>query len=177
MIKKNIKTKIKEHFFVNPTVKLRVREIERALKVPLPSVIRYCKELEEEGILKTVKVGNVSFYTADRINEAYLLEKRLFNIKQIRDSGLLDYIKENLSNPVIVLFGSYSKGEDTEESDIDLYVETPSEKTIKLEHFEKLLRRKIQVFRYDSIRKIRNKHLANNIINGITLNNYMEVFQ
>ena len=32
MIRKNIKTKINEHFFTNPTAKLRVREIERALK-------------------------------------------------------------------------------------------------------------------------------------------------
>ncbi|MBI2109604.1 hypothetical protein HYT58_00325, partial [Candidatus Woesearchaeota archaeon] len=49
---RNIKEKIKESFFINPTVKLRVRQIERKLEIPLPSAIRYIKELEKEGILK-----------------------------------------------------------------------------------------------------------------------------
>ncbi|MCK5023084.1 MAG: nucleotidyltransferase domain-containing protein [Candidatus Aenigmarchaeota archaeon] len=177
MKRKDIKETIKEYFFIYPTSKLRVREIERTLKLPLPSVIRYCKESEREGILKTLKIGNVIFYAADNANEVYLLEKRLFNIKQIHNSGLLDYIKKTLSNPVIVLFGSYVKGEDTENSDIDLYIETPSKKSINLGKFERLLQRKIQIFKYDNITKIQNTHLANNIINGITLNNYMEVFK
>jgi len=47
MKQKDIKQIIKEYFFVNPTTKLRVREIERTLKLSLPSVIRYCKELEK----------------------------------------------------------------------------------------------------------------------------------
>ena len=54
---KNIKDKIKEYFFVNPTVKVRVRQIERELKIPLPSAIRYVKELEKEGILKNEKIA------------------------------------------------------------------------------------------------------------------------
>ncbi|MCK4555031.1 MAG: nucleotidyltransferase domain-containing protein [Candidatus Aenigmarchaeota archaeon] len=177
MIRKNIKEAIKEYFFMNPTAKLRVREVERTLKLSLPSVIRYCKELEQEGILKTIKTGNIVFYTADKTNGDYLLEKRLFNIKQIHHSGLLDYIKETLSNPVIVLFGSYANGEDTGNSDLDLYIGTPSKKSINLEKFEKLIQRKIHVFKYDDIKKIQNNHLANNIINGITLNNYLEVFR
>lgn len=177
MIRKNIKGTIEEYFFMNPTAKLRVRQIEKTLKLPLPSVIRYCKELEKEGILKTIKTGNIIFYAANRISETYLLEKKLFNIKQIHHSDLLDYIKESLNNPVIILFGSYEKGEDTENSDIDLYVETPSKKSINLEKFEKILQRKIQVFRHDNIKKISNNHLANNIINGITLNSHIEVFR
>ncbi len=177
MIRKNIKESIKDHFFMNPTAALRVRNIERTLKLSLPSVIRYCKELKQEGILKTVKTENIVFYAADKTNENYLLEKKLFNIKQINHSGLLNYIKETLNNPVIVLFGSYANGEDTENSDIDLYIETPSKKSINLEQFEKLLQRKIHVFKYEDLKKIQNNHLANNIINGITLNNYLEVFR
>ena len=69
---KNIKEKVKEYFFINPSAKLRVREIERELKLPLPSVIRYCKELEKEEILKKVKIRNVLFYTADRSSKEFL---------------------------------------------------------------------------------------------------------
>ena len=173
----NIKQNIAEYFFINPNAKLRVREIERMLKLPLPSVIRYCKELEKEGILSVIKTGSVIFYTADWGNEKYHLEKKLNNLRSIYESGIIKYLKQELSNPPIVLFGSFAKGEDTEESDIDLYIETPSKKKVETEKFEKLLKRKIQAFRSKSLDDISNSHLANNIINGIMLNNYIEVFK
>ncbi len=175
MIKKNIKEKIKEYFFLNPTSKLRVRQIEKTLKLPLPSVIRYCKELMNERILTTNKTGNIIFYTANRTNEEFLLEKKLFNIRQVYKSGLIDYLKKKLSNPIIVLFGSYAKGEDIETSDIDLYIETPSKKEINVEKFEKILKREIQIFKHKDIHEIKNKELADNIINGIVLNGFIEV--
>ena len=174
---KSIKQRLKEYYFVNPTAKLRVREIERIIKLPLPSVIRYCKELEKEGILTIIKMGNVLFYTGDRSNNNFILEKRLYNVKTIYDSGLLEFIRKELSNPVVILFGSYSKGEDIESSDIDLYVETPSKKELNLGNFSKKLNRTIQIFRHKSIREIKNVNLSNNIINGITLNNGIEVFK
>jgi predicted nucleotidyltransferase len=177
MKNKNIKKKIKEYFFINPTSKLRVREMERLLKIPLPSVIRYSKELEIEKILTRIKIGNVVFYTANRSNQNFILEKKLFNIKLIYDLGLIDFLKIELSNPVIILFGSYSKGEDTENSDIDLYIETPSKKDFSINQFEKKLKRNIQIFKNKSIHDIKNFNLSNNIINGIILNNYIEVFK
>ena len=173
----NIKEKIKEYFFMNPTAKLRVRQIERELRLPLPSVIRYCKELEKEENLKKESVSGVLAYSADRSSKKYLLGKKLFNLKSAFESGLVDYLIKECSNPVIVLFGSYSKGEDIENSDIDLYIETPSKKEIKLEKFGNILKRKIQVFNYPNIRQISNTHLANNVINGIVLNNFLEVFR
>lgn len=176
MIITNIKDKIKEYFFTTPTTKLRVRHIEKTLKLPLPSVIRYCKELETEGILKIINTGNVVFYTADRANERFLLEKKLFNIKQLHTSGLVNYLKTELHTPTIIVFGSYSKGEDVEDSDIDLYLET-TKKEIDLSKFEKLLKRHIQMFIHKNIQEVKNPHLANNILNGIVLNGFVEVFQ
>lgn len=161
---------------MKPNAKHRVREIERILKLPLPSVIRYCKELEQEDILAINRIGSVSFYTASR-SETYLLEKKLYNIKQVYGSGLINYLKIELSNPAIVLFGSFAKGEDIENSDIDLYLETPSKKQVDLENFKKILKREIQIFRYKDLKEITNPHLANNIINGIIVNSYIEVFK
>ena len=173
---KDIKTKLKEYFFLNPTIKLRVRQIERELKVPLPSVIRYTKELEKEGILKSTKIANITTYSADRTSKTFLLEKKLFNIHQLNISGLVDFLIEELSNPTVIVFGSYAKAEDVENSDIDIYIETPSKKKINVEKYEKILRRKIQLFIYKNIHELENKELANNIINGIILNGFMEVF-
>ena len=174
MKRKDIKKIIIEHFFKNPSSKLRVRNIEKELDLPLPSIIRYCKELEKEGILKKVHTGNVTFYTADNRNDNYLVEKRFFNIKSLYASGLLEFFRNQLSNPVIIVFGSYALGEDAENSDIDLYIETPSKKKISLEKYEKILKRKIHLMSFESMKKVRNKDLANNILNGIVLNGFVE---
>jgi len=88
----------------------------------------------------------------------------------------VEFLVKTYSNPPIKLFGSYSRGEDTEESDIDLYVETPAGKIKGLERFENILRRKIQIFAYRKITDIKNNELASNILNGITVNGFVEVF-
>ena len=177
MKRKNIKEEIRRFFYICPTSRLRVRQIERELKLPLPSVIRYCKELETEGIIKKERISNIYLYSADRISKAYLFEKRFFNIRLLFESGLIDYLIKEYSNPTIILFGSYSKGEDIEKSDIDLYIETPKKHDFNLQRFEKILNRKIQIFNYKNINDILNPHLSNNIVNGITLNGFLEVFK
>lgn len=176
MISRSVKEKIKKYFFYNPTIKLRLRQIERDVKVPFPSVQRYAKEFEKDGILKSLNVSGAVLYSADRGSQTFIIEKKLFNIKLLYSCGLVDYLRAELSNPSIVVFGSYSKGEDVENSDIDLYVETPSKKNINAGEFEKILKRKIQFFRYKNIREVKNIHLANNILNGINLNGFVEVF-
>ena len=173
----NIKERIKEYFFMNPTAKLRVRQMERELKLPLPSVIRYTKELVKDGMLNKAVISGVAFYTADRAYKRFLVKKQLFNIGSLYESKLIDSLVLKYSNPAIVLFGSYSKGEDIEGSDIDLYIETPSKTTIELDEFEKKLQRKIQLFIYKNIRQVKNKELANNILNGIVLNSFVEAFK
>ena len=177
MTTKNIKNKIKEYFLLNPTVKLRVRQIERKTKSPLPSVIRYMKELEKENILKSQIISNIKVFSADRGSKEFLLEKKIFNLRQLFASGFTNYLTIEYSNAPIILFGSYSRGEDTENSDIDIYIETHSKKEPDISNFEKKLSRNIQIFKYKDIKEIKNKELANNIINGITINGFIEVLK
>jgi predicted nucleotidyltransferase len=172
---KSIKKRLKEYFFINPTAKLRVRQIEREVNIPLPSAITYAKELEKENILQSTIIGGMRLYTTNKSSQEFLIQKKLFNIYQLHITGLLEYVKKEYNSPTVVLFGSYSRGEDIESSDIDLYIETPSKKTIDLAKYHKTLHRKIQVFKYKSIRDIENKELANNIINGVTLLGFIEV--
>ncbi len=177
MERKDIKSRVKEYFFLHPTEKLRVRQIEREIKVPLPSAIRYTKELEQEGVLKSSSVASITLYSADRTSTSFLLEKKLYNLRSLFSSGLVDFLVQELSNPAIILFGSYARGEDVEKSDIDLYLESAKKEPLLLVKFEKKLQRKIQLFKYKDISKVENKELANNIINGITLNGFIEVFK
>lgn len=175
MIINNIKQKIKEYFFLNPTIRLRVRHIEKTVKVHLPSAIRYARELEKERILKILDISGVKFYSANRASRNFLVEKKLFNIHQLYLSGFIDFLAEELNNPTIIVFGSYSIGEDIESSDIDIYIETQSKKKVNLEKFEKKLQRRIQLFIYKNINDVENKELRNNIINGIVLNGFIYI--
>lgn len=174
---KSIKDQLKEYFFINPTRKLRVREIEREVRIHLPSAIKYSKELERGKIIKNEVISNIKLYSADRSYKTFLLEKREYNIKALYHSGLIEYLIERYNNPVIILFGSYGKGEDIESSDIDLYLEISNKNKIDLKQFEKKLNKNIQVFIYRNIKEVENKELANNILNGITINNFVEVFK
>src|SRR3989338_2584628 len=158
-----IKERIRASFFVSPTARRRVRQIERKLTLPLPSVIRYCKELEQEGILKKEELAGVTAYSADRASRQYVMEKRLFNLKSLFVSGLVDHLAHEYSNPPVAVFGSYARGEDVEDSDVYLYIETPKKYVFHLERFERDLHRKIQVFNYKRLKDVPNVHLANNI--------------
>src|SRR3989344_916144 len=148
MRNKDIKEKIMEFFFTNPTSKLRVRQLERTLELSFPSVISYLKKLEQEGIIKKEKISGITLFSADRSSKKFLIEKGFSNIRILFKSELVEHLIDEYHNPTIVLFGSYSKGEDIETSDIDLYIETPSKKEINLDQFEKKVNRKIQIFKY-----------------------------
>lgn len=167
---------MKEYFLQNPTAKMRVRQLERELKMPLPSVVRYLKELVNENLIKGELFGGIKLYSADRSSKSFILEKKLYNLRGLYECGLVDYIIEKYHNPPIVVFGSYGLGEDIEDSDIDLYIET-SKSELNLEKFETKLKRKIQVFCYKNLKLVGNKELANSIINGVKLNGFLEVLK
>jgi predicted nucleotidyltransferase len=175
MILDNIKFRILEYFFINPTKKLRIRQIARDTNSPLPSTIRYVKDLVKEEILRKEDIAKIVLYSANRSNKNYLLQKKLYNIESLYHSKIIDYLKE-YNAQIIILFGSYSKGEDIEESDIDIYIECKNLPE-DLTGFEKKLHRRIQLFKYKNILSIENKQLANNIINGLILEGYAEVFK
>ena len=103
MRRKNIKSIIQEYFFINPLAKVRVRQLERILNVPLPSVIRYCRELEEENLIIKEKVSNVVFYKANRNSKDFIRNKRIYNLEAVLNSGIIEYLKEKIMPKCIVL--------------------------------------------------------------------------
>lgn len=66
------------------------------------------------------------------------------------------------------------KGEDVEDSDLDLFVET-EKANIDVSKFEKTLKRKIQLHFKENFKKY-PPELKNSIINGAVLEGYLEAF-
>jgi len=158
--------KILEVFYENPGKSFTVRELTKLTKVPRATVHKKLFELKKQGLIskENISESNLLFETR-KIN--YFVEK-------IVVSGLIDELVEKLNPSAIVLFGSIRKGESAKESDIDLFVESSEKKEIELSKFEKKLGHEIQLFVYNSIKKV-NENLRANIINGIKLYGYLDV--
>ncbi|MBI5332050.1 MAG: nucleotidyltransferase domain-containing protein [Candidatus Aenigmarchaeota archaeon] len=160
-------------FFDSPTKHFQLREISRMIRIGLPSVKAHVEKLETAGLIRKTKGNIYDSFVATR-NDRFKLYKRNDVMIRIHESGLLEYLVDELSPDVIVLFGSASKGDDIEHSDVDIFV-LAEDKKLKLDKFEKILKRKINILFENKIKNI-PKELMSNIINGVVLYGYLEVF-
>jgi len=156
-------------FFEEPTREFNVREVARILKIAPATASKDLKELAKKGFLIERGERNLILYKASLENENYRDLKIYYNIRKIKDSGLIDALNKVYLKPTIALFGSAITGMDTETSDFDVLIISEKTAGFEKEKFEKKLNRKLQLFIIRDIRAIKNEHLINNILNGITL--------
>jgi len=149
-----------------------IKEISRKIILAPTSVRLYIKKLESKGIIKKEKGEIFSGYKADRENEDFVFYKKILNLINLKESELIKEITKNIYPNSIVLYGSFLRGEDIKDSDIDLFVLSKSKKRIETEKFEKILKRKIHLI-IDSFKKI-PKDLKSEILNGLVLQGYFE---
>ena len=159
-----------------------VRELSRNLKKSPTTISKYLKELEKKGILKSEKKFNHLLFRANTEKEAFRQLRIDYNIKKIKESGIIDFLVKEFNEPrAVVLFGSFAKGENINTSDIDLLVITPIKKEINLEKFEGEAGHKIQLFLFSNKElekmKEKNKELLNSFINGVILYGFIEMFK
>ncbi len=154
--------------------KLSQRETAKILKVSPTAVSNSTKKLKNSNLIKVEKTKTINFISFNRDEQRAIELKRVENLKNLYISELSDYLEKEVAAATVILFGSYSKGEDTNTSDIDIAVVERKDKMLELEKFEKILNRKINVNFYDSWKKI-HKNLRNNILNGIILHGGVEL--
>ena len=111
---------------------------------------------------------NLVLVELNRDSERIIQLKRTENLRILYDSGLNDVLEEKFPGDSILLFGSYSRGDDTIKSDIDIAVIGSKLKKIELEKYEKMLNREIRINFYGSFKDV-NKELKENLLNGIVL--------
>jgi len=157
-------------FFEEPNREFNVREVARILKIAPATASSQLKELAREKLLKEKKERNLIIYKANLDEEKYEDLKVYYNIKKIKDSGLIEELNKFYVKPTIVLFGSASFGLDTEDSDIDLVIlSEKTEEFSKKEKYEKIIKRRLQLFIIKNIKDLKNEHLINNVLNGIVI--------
>ncbi|MBI2667022.1 nucleotidyltransferase domain-containing protein [Candidatus Woesearchaeota archaeon] len=179
MLLKDNRSRILRIFFDDPLpagIGFQLREISRKVQVAPPSVKKYLKELEMEGLIfkKKHRIQGYPVYYANRDNDIFKFTKKIDLLARIKASGLLDHLWDQCLPEVIILFGSASRGEDLKESDIDIFIQS-SEVKLHLEKYEKDLQRKINVFFSKEFYQL-SKELKNNLLNGVILKGYLKVF-
>lgn len=111
--------------------KSHLREIARTLKKPHATVLRKLNDLVKMQVLDyKIEGRNKVFFIKNNLNsknhvysaEIYKLSKLIEKYPEL--GVIFEDIKKSLPKLMIVLFGSYAKGIEKRESDIDIYIET-----------------------------------------------------
>lgn len=179
MLQKSNTFKVLECFMQKPNKEYTLKEISQTINLAHTSVKKNLNELIETKLInkKTETKGKRTYptYKANKQNPQFTNYKKINNLTKILESNLTNYLKEKLMPKTIILFGSYERGEDEENSDIDIYVQAKKEE-LNLKKYEKILQKKIQIQFNPKIETYPNE-LKNNIINGTKLHGYIEVFK
>ena len=123
--------------------KLSQREISKILKVSPTAVAKSVNKLKDSNLIKIEKMKTINFISFNRENLKAIDLKRVENLKNIYLSRLSEYLERELAGSTIILFGSYSTGEDTNTSDIDVAVVERKDKLLNLEIYEKTFNKKV----------------------------------
>lgn len=165
-----------EPFFRFPTKEYTLKDISKSIHLAHTSVKSNLQYLIRVGLIqrRKEKKGKRRFplYRANRDNKLFIQYKKIYNLQALLESGFIAFLEKQLLPKSIVVFGSYQRGEDTEESDLDIFVETKKE-DLNLTNFEKKLARKVELHFNEHFTSY-PKELKNNIINGIVVHGFLE---
>lgn len=163
-----LQQEILRFLFVKAGKAFNARQIALALEVSQPAIGKALPTLEKEGFLSVKKEAGRLCIELNCDRPKIIGLKRADNLRQLHESGLVQFLYDQLPGASVILFGSYTLGEDTLTSDIDLAVIGVKERQLDLRAFEKLLERDIVINFYPSLSTI-DKPLLHNLLNGIVL--------
>jgi len=161
---------------MNAGESFNARNLSLHLKVSQPGIAKALPALEKYGFVSVTKDKNSKRISIvlNRDNPLVIGMKRSDNIRLLYESGLAEFLREKFPSQAVIVFGSFAKGEDTKNSDIDIAVIGAKSKTINLRNFEIKLMKEIRINFYKSFKEISNE-LRNNILGGILLSGWVEI--
>lgn len=110
-------------FMDNPYEKYYLREAARLLNMSPMTLKRSLDFLLKNKLIMKEKPKNQILYFANMENPAFRYHKITKNLSLLMEKGVVEFIKKKIPvSAAIVLYGSYAKGEDTKDSDVDIIV-------------------------------------------------------
>lgn len=165
-----LQLEILRFLFIKAGASFNARGVAKPLNVSQTAVSKALPLIEKEGLVSIEKDKQSGRWAIklNRDNPKAIALKRAENLKMLYESGAISFLEDELPGATILLFGSYSRGDDTIKSDIDIAIIGRKEKEIGLAQFEAKLERKINLNFYASFKEI-HKELKENLYNGIVL--------
>lgn len=140
------RTKIITLFMLNQDDEFYVREITKKIHENINSVRRELSNLEDMGLLVSMKAGNLKYY---RVNKSFYLYDELYSMV-MKTEGVAKLLKENVEKwgqiSLAFIYGSFASKKASHGSDIDIFlVGTVSEDVLirDLSSLERKLTREI----------------------------------
>ena len=166
-------------FFSYPTKEISLNDLTKLVNISKSTANKVVKQLAQEEFLTLNQLGGIWRISCNQQHPYNTTRKIAYNLELISESGIIEAILANFSNPrSITIFGSYRKGDDVETSDIDFAVETLDNEEVKIFNLGKIpqlgYRHNINV---NILKFTRNKidlNLFANIVNGIVIYGFLE---
>ncbi|MFH0837062.1 MAG: nucleotidyltransferase domain-containing protein [Candidatus Aenigmatarchaeota archaeon] len=102
-------------FIANPSIEISQTQIIKTLNISKLSAIKWLKFLEQKKIIIKKQIGRTNLYTSNKENSIVKQIKILNNV-----ANIIEKLPETEAD--IYLYGSASRGENDEKSDIDILV-------------------------------------------------------
>ena len=168
-----LQLELQRYLFIRAGEFFNARTLAKALEVSSPAIAKSLPALKKEELIKVNKVAGRLSIELNRDNLRVISMKRAENLKLLYESGLVKFLYDALPGATIILFGSFASGDDTFSSDIDLAIIGVKEKNLNLANYQKMLEKSINLNYYPSLSL--EKHLKNNLLNGIVLKGSIEL--
>ncbi|MFB6246896.1 MAG: nucleotidyltransferase domain-containing protein [Candidatus Pacearchaeota archaeon] len=174
------RSKVMYWFFAYPSKSFSLNDLVQNLEVSKTTVNRVVKDLIKEGFLEKEEIGKTWKINCNRQHPFNEDVKIPYNLSLVYQSGIVDAIYDLYpSAKAIVLFGSYRKGDDNSESDLDIAVELLDDEPLEVQNLVELAefgyRKNVPVNLHMFSRNKVDLNVFCNIANGIVLSGFLEV--
>jgi predicted nucleotidyltransferase len=171
---------IKELFFSQSMRRWHFEDLVRESKQSRERVNHYVKQLlKEKLILRTKPKAKMPYYEANRESQKFRMEKRLFGLELLEKAGLFEELGNQDEVKSAIVFGSFSRGDWNESSDVDLFVFGDISQFDKAK-IESKLKKEVQLFCYNDIKNIKREldpNLIPKIAQGFSVKGTLEPFE
>ncbi|MBI3034443.1 nucleotidyltransferase domain-containing protein [Candidatus Woesearchaeota archaeon] len=167
-------------FFAYPAEDFTLNELHTSVGMAKTTAREAVNLLLKDGFLDIKTIGRLWRIRANPKHEYFYTKKIAYNLAMVYESRLLDQINKNHPNSLaVVLFGSYRKGDDIPESDLDIAVEILGGEPIKVMELGVIsqfgYRQNVKVNLHVFSRNKIDLNVFSNIANGIVLQGFLEV--
>lgn len=109
-------------FFEAPEIEYYTRQLASKYHMSVGTLHRELQKLSTSGILKSRKIGNIKLFSLNKQNPIYEEIKNIIS----KTEGVIKLIKDTISDikgiKVAFIYGSLAKGDERQDSDIDIFL-------------------------------------------------------